>query len=107
MKILNSRNKNFDKYLDLLLLKRKNRIKSNTVSVVKIIRDVKKNGDKAVIKYEKRFNKNNIISPNSKQISKTISTLDKKVKTAIDLAYKRIYKFHSCLLYTSDAADES
>ena len=95
MKILNSKNKNFDKYLDLLLLKRKNRIKSNTVSVVKIIRDVKKNGDKAVIKYEKRFNKNNIISPNSKQISKTISTLDKKVKTAIDLAYKRIHKFHS------------
>ena len=42
MKILNSKNKNFDKYLDLLLLKRKNRIKSNTVSVVKIIRDVKK-----------------------------------------------------------------
>ena len=74
MKILNSRNKNFDKYLDLLLLKRKSRIKSNTVSVVKIIRDVKKNGDKAVIKYEKRFNKNNIISPSSKQISKTVST---------------------------------
>ena len=58
MKILNSKNRNFDKYLDLLLLKRKNRIKSNTVSVVKIIRDVKKNGDKAVIKYEKRFNNN-------------------------------------------------
>ena len=47
MKILNSKNKNFDKYLDLLLKKRKNRIKLNTVSVVKIIRDVKKNGVKS------------------------------------------------------------
>ncbi len=61
MKILNSKNKNFDKYLDLLLLKRKSRIKSNTVSVVKIIRDVKKNGDKAVIKYEKRSRKKQYI----------------------------------------------
>ena len=95
MKILNSKNKKFDKQIDLLLLKRKNRVKSNVVSVIKIIRDIKKNGDKAVLKYEKRFNQNKIITPSSKQISNTISTLDKKVKNAIDLAYNRIYKFHS------------
>ena len=95
MKILNSKNKKFDKQIDLLLLKRKNRVKSNVVSVIKIIRDIKKNGDKAVLKYEKRFNKNKIIAPSSKQISNIISTLDKKVKKAIDLAYNRIYKFHS------------
>ena len=53
MKILNSKNKKFDKQIDLLLLKRKNRVKSNVVSVIKIIRDIKKNGDKAVLKYEK------------------------------------------------------
>ena len=95
MKLLDYTNKNFDKDLDLFLLKRKNKVKSSAVSVIKIIRDVKKNGDKAVLKYEKRFNKNTIIAPSYKKISETISTLDKKVKRAIDLAYNRIYKFHS------------
>ena len=95
MKILNSKNKNFDKILDNLLLKRKNKIQSNLLSVSKIVKDVKKNGDKALLKYEKRFNKNKIIIPSPKKISKIISSLDKKVKKAIDLAYNRIYKFHS------------
>ena len=95
MKILDSNSKNFKKNLDILLQKRKNKIRFNSLSVSSIIRDVKKNGDKAVLKYEKRFNKNTIIAPSYKKISETISTLDKKVKRAIDLAY------NSCLLYTS------
>ena len=95
MKILNSKSKNFDKLLENLLLQRKNKIESNSVSVTKIINDVKKNGDKALLKYEKRFNQNNIIIPSSKQIKKSINSLDKKVKKAIDTAYNRIYKFHS------------
>ncbi|MBD1173927.1 histidinol dehydrogenase [Pelagibacterales bacterium SAG-MED01] len=95
MKILYSKNKNFDKTLDGLLLQRKNKIRSNSFSVINIIKDVKKNGDKALLKYEKRFNQNKIIIPNLNQISNSIKSLDKKVKDAIDLAYKRIYKFHS------------
>jgi len=95
MKILDSNSKNFKKNLDILLQKRKNKIRFNSLSVSSIIRDVKKNGDKAVLKYEKKFNKNKIIKPTSKQISKSISSLEKKVKKAIDLAYNRIYKFHS------------
>ena len=95
IKILDSRIKNFDATLDKLLSKRKNKVQLNSVSVAKIIKDIKKNGDKAVLKYEKRFNKNNIIIPSSKQIAKSIKSLDKKVKKAIDLAYNRIYKFHS------------
>ena len=95
MKILNSNSKNFDKTLDSLLLQRKKKVQSNSVSVTSIINDVKKNGDKALLKYEKRFNQNNIIIPTSKQIAKSIKSLDKKVKQAIDLAYNRIYKFHS------------
>ena len=95
MKILNSNSKNFDKVLGNLLLKRKSKLQSNSVSVTSIIKDVKKNGDKALLKYEKKFNQNNIIVPTSKQISKSIKSLDKKVKNAIDLAYSRIYKFHS------------
>ena len=95
MKILNSKSKNFDKLLENLLLQRKKKIQSDSVSVTNIIKDVKKNGDKALLKYEKRFNQNNIIIPSSKQIKKSINSLDKKVKKAIDIAYNRIYKFHS------------
>ena len=95
MKILNGNSKNFDQVLDQLLSKRKNKIQLSLVSVTNIIKDIKKNGDKALVKYEKRFNKNTIIIPSSKLISKSITELDKKVKQAIDIAYKRIYKFHS------------
>ncbi len=95
MKILNSNSRNFDKLLENLLLQRKKKIQSDAVSVSNIIKDVKKNGDKALLKYEKRFNQNNIIIPSSKQIKKSINSLDKKVKKAIDTAYNRIYKFHS------------
>ena len=95
MKILNSKSKNFDKLLENLLLQRKKKIQSDSVSVTNIIKDVKKNGDKALLKYEKRFNQNYIIIPSSKQIKKSINSLDKKVKKAIDTAYNRIYKFHS------------
>jgi histidinol dehydrogenase len=95
IKILNSKLKNFDTVLDKLLSKRKSKVQLNSVSVTKIIKDVKKNGDKAVLKYEKRFNKNSIIIPNFKQKTKTIKSLNPKVKKAIDLAYNRIYKFHS------------
>jgi histidinol dehydrogenase len=95
MKILNSTKNNFDNLLYKLLLQRKKKIQSSLISVTGIIKDVKKNGDKALLKYEKKFNKNNIISPSVKQINKSIKSLDKKVKKAIDDAYNRIYKFHS------------
>ena len=94
MKILNI-NKNFDNILDKFLLKRKNSIRLNSVSVSNIINDVKKNGDKALLKYEKKFNKNKKLIPTKNEILKSITTLDKKVKKAIDLSFKRIYKFHS------------
>ena len=95
MKILNNNSKNFDKNLDSLLLQRKKKVQSNSVSVSSIIKDVRKTGDKALVKYEKKFNQNTIIIPSQKQISNSIKSLDKKVKQAIDIAYNRIYKFHS------------
>ena len=95
MKILNSNSKNFDKNLDSFLLQRKKKVQSNSVSVTNIIKDVKNNGDKALLKYEKKFNKNSTITPTSKKIFRSIKSLDKKVKQAIDIAYNRIYKFHS------------
>ena len=48
---------------------------------------VKKKGDFALLKYEKRYNKNQTITPSKKQILNSISRLDTKVKNAIDLAY--------------------
>ena len=55
MKELNSSNKNFYESLDILLSKRRNKIQSNIGTVTSIIKDVKKNGDKALLRYEKKF----------------------------------------------------
>ena len=95
MKVLDSSKKNFDKLLDNLLLQRKRKVQSSSVSVTNIIKDVKKNGDKALLKYEKKFNKNSVIKPSSNQIQKSIQSLNSIVKKSIDTAYNRIYKFHS------------
>ena len=95
MKILDGYNWNFNKALERILLLRKKKLQSKSNAVTKIVQDVKKNGDKALLKYEKRFNKNKIIIPSSNQIDFSIKSLDKKVKKAIDDAFKRIYKFHS------------
>ena len=95
MKILNNKNKNFDKILDTFLSQRKAKFQINSVSVSKIINDVKKNGDKALLKYEKKFNQNRKIKPSLKEIKRSIKSLNLKVKKAIDNAYSRIYKFHS------------
>ena len=95
IKILDSKKNNFSSSLDNLLLKRKNKIKFKSNIVINIIRDIKKNGDKALLKYEKKFGKNSIIFLKPKEIQKQIKNLDKKVKKSIDLAYSRIFKFHS------------
>ena len=95
MLTLNIKQKNFNKLLNNFISKRRKKLRSNSVSVIRIINDIKKNGDKALLKYEKKFNKNNIIKPSSKKINNSIRSLDKKVKKAIDDAYDRIYKFHS------------
>ena len=95
MKLLDAKNKKFDQYLDKLLIQRKNKINSNSISVSNIIEEIRIKGDRAVLKYEAKFNKNKTIIPSKIQISKSISSLDYKVKKAIDLAYNRIFKFHS------------
>ena len=55
MIILNSKSKNFDKTLDNLLSQRKEKLESSSVSVTKIINDVKRNGDEALLKYERNI----------------------------------------------------
>jgi len=75
----------------------KRRVSQNTnISIVsKILKDVKKNKNKAVIKYEKRFNKNNRIKPSLNEINQAIRLLNPKIKKSIDYAYNRIFKYHS------------
>ena len=95
MKILDYKTKSFDKNLSKLLLQRRKKVKLKSASVSYIINDVKKNGDEAIIKYEKKFNKNNVIIQKKEKILKSVKGLDKEVKKAIDIAYRRIHKFHS------------
>ena len=57
MKILNSNNRNFDKSLESLLLKRKNKIKTNSVSVIKIINDVRKNSYESILNFDQNNNR--------------------------------------------------
>ena len=78
MKILDSSKKNFYNELNKILDKRKAVDRSTLKSVEKIINDVRKNGDKALIKYEKRFNANSRIIPNNKDISRAIKLLIQK-----------------------------
>ena len=95
IKILDSTKKNFYVKLNKLLNNRRIVKKSNVKVVQKIINHVKKNKDKALIHYEKKFNNNSKIIPNKKQIRAAIKLLDPKVKKAIDDAHKRIKYWHS------------
>ena len=99
LKILNYNNKNSSTSLRDFLGKRKFNQKNLGSAVNKIINNVKKNGDKAVIKYEKKFSKirvksNKVIFSN-KEINFISKKTDKNVKKAIDLAFIRIKKFHT------------
>jgi len=95
IKILNCKSKNYIFSIRRLILKKKINHRNCKNLVAKIIRDIKKDGDKALIKYEKRYNKNTKIVSNKKKISQSIKFLDPKIKKAIDFAFNRIYKFHS------------
>jgi len=94
IKVINCKNKNYNSKLKIFLNKRRSG-KIVEISVVsKIIKDIKKNKIKALIKYEKKFSKNKKIHPTQNEINQSIKTLDPKIKKAIDFAYSRIFRFH-------------
>ena len=99
LKILKYNRKNSLRDLEKFLNKRKITQKNKTMSVNKIIQNVKKNGDKAVLYYEKKFSKikikTNKVFFSNKELNKISKKTDKKIKQAIDLAYNRIKRFHS------------
>ena len=73
---------------------------SSVNSLVKsIIEDVKKNGDKAILKYVRKFENPKATLENikfsKKQLREAYDLISAKQKSALKLAYKRIYFYHS------------
>ncbi len=105
LKNLNYNQKNSLEILTSFLEKRKTIQKNKISTVNKIIRNVKINGDKAVLHYEKKFSKiktkSSKIFFSSKEVNKLSKKIDKELKKAIDLAFNRIKKFHSKQKFSS------
>ena len=91
--------------LEKFLNKRKLVQKNTTSAVANIIKNVKKNGDRAVLNYEKKFSKiktkSNKVFFSNKELNLLVKKTDKKIKQAINLAYTRIKRFHSKQKYSS------
>jgi len=89
---------NFLIKLENILNKRKLKQKAATSIVSRIVSDVKKNGDKAVLSYENKFskikNKTTKLVFSKKEINIFSRKIDKKLKKSIDLAFNRIKIFH-------------
>ena len=94
IKLLDCNNKTYLNKLNRILDERRY-VKNKDVNIVnKILNDVKKNGLKALKKYELKFSKNNQIKVSKEHLKIYLKKLDPKVKKAIDFAYKRILYFH-------------
>ena len=65
IKILDCKSLNYLSKLKLILEKRRLGSKINTSIVSKIVKDVKKNKQKALLKYEKKFSKNKVVKISS------------------------------------------
>tara|TARA_A100001015_G_C14999742_1_gene717932 strand:- start:56 stop:1354 length:1299 start_codon:yes stop_codon:yes gene_type:complete len=98
LKLIKYSSNNSLKSLQITLNKRRKIQKKQTLAVSKIILNVKKNGDKAILNYERKFSnvktKSNKILYTNKEIFRISKKTDKNIKKAIDLAYNRIKKFH-------------
>jgi histidinol dehydrogenase len=99
LKLIKSNQNNFLAKLDIILKKRKLSDPAIDSKVKKIIQDIKKNQDLALIKYEKKYSNLKNISLSKIKFSdieknKLIKKLDKKIKASIDLAFNRIFNFH-------------
>ncbi len=94
MKIIDFNKKSGATELEKFLEKRRSGKNINLSIVNKILNDVKKSKISAVLKYEKKFSKNNKIYPSKSEINNAIKLLDSNVKKAIDFAFERIKKFH-------------
>ena len=74
LKFFNANQLKSIKKLEIILNSRKLKQQNQSISVKKILLNVKKNGDKAVINYEKKFSK---IKSKSKKIKFSINEINK------------------------------
>ena len=81
IKVINCKKKNYKRELVSFLDKRRSGKAVDTSIVPKILKDIKINGRKALLKYEKKFSQNTEIVPSKDKVNKAINTF--------------------CLLYTS------
>ena len=99
MKFLNANKKNSLKKLEKILSERKLKQQSESKIVKQLLLGVKKNGDEALKRYEKKFSKvktnSKSIKFSSKEINLISKKIDKKLKKSIDIAFSRIKYFHS------------
>ena len=99
LKFLNANRKKSLKKLEIILYSRKLKQQNNTSTVKKILLNVKRNGDKALLNYERKYSKIKSIDKKIKfskiEINKIEKKINKKLKRSIDIAYNRIKKFHS------------
>jgi histidinol dehydrogenase len=93
--ILDCKKKNYKLTLNKLLKKRQKFNNKEKNVIKKIINDIKKNGDKALTKYEKKYSNNLNIIPSQKELNYNLRFFSSKVKKAIDFSFNRILKFHS------------
>ena len=93
MKIVETKNKQFEKIFENLISSKRSQSISKLKLVNQIIKNIKKKGDVALFNYTKKFDKININKKNikitNKESSKLIRNLDKNVKKAIDVAYPK------------------
>ncbi len=98
-KILRTQDKSFENQLSYHLDLRKKNSNSKISTVRKILRDIKKDKDVSLVRYEKKFsgikklNKKSLYFSKS-EIKKNLKLLNGKIKKDIDLAYNRILNFH-------------
>ena len=105
LKFFNANKKGSIKKLKFILESRKVKQKIKSSAVKKIISIVKRQGDKAVLKYEKKFssvksNSNKILFSKN-EINKISNSIDRKLKKSIDLAFTRIKNFHKKQKFSS------
>ena len=96
--ILSTKDKNFQNNFKKVLNSKRRQSEANRSVVLKIIKDVQKNGDQSLIKYSKKFDKISLNKKNiqlsKKEIVSITKKLDPKIKQAINLAYARVKSFH-------------
>jgi len=94
IKVFNFKKKKYKQKLIDFLEKRRVKESKEIKIVSKILKDIKTNKLKALLKYEMKFSKNKQVKISIQEVNKSIKNLSPRVKKAIDFSYNRIKKFH-------------